>query len=303
MSPVTSESNISAVSEPALAPYDASSGVLYVVATPIGNLDDMSPRAIRILQQVDVIAAEDTRHSGRLLSHFDIRTPVIALHDHNERARADSLVQRIGQGEKIALISDAGTPLISDPGYRVVGLLREAGLPVVPVPGPCALITALSGAGLPTDRFVFEGFLPAKRSSRQRVLERFSRETATLVFYESPHRIEESLRDMAVVLGERKIVLARELTKRFETFLSGSAEALLARMASDPDQAKGEFVVMIKGADEEAAPGQDVDADTLLSALLDASVGVKQAAGIAAKVLGGKKQQWYEKVQAMKDAR
>ncbi|MGJ8513680.1 16S rRNA (cytidine(1402)-2'-O)-methyltransferase [Carnimonas bestiolae] len=279
------------------------SGVLYVVATPIGNLDDMSTRALDILRSVDVIAAEDTRHSGRLMAHFDIRTPMLALHDHNERSRAEQLLSRIAQGERIALISDAGTPLISDPGYRLVAQLRSADLRVVPVPGPCALIAALSGAGVATDRFRFEGFLPARSSARKNALEALAKETATLVFYESPHRITDSLADIAATLGERRLVLARELTKRFETFLEGSAEALLEIMAQDPNQARGEFVVIVEGAPAQAEQAGSVDPEQLLAAMLDAEVGIKQIAAVATRLLGGRKQQWYERAQQLKDAR
>ncbi|WP_025731983.1 16S rRNA (cytidine(1402)-2'-O)-methyltransferase [Carnimonas nigrificans] len=277
-------------------------GALYVVATPIGNLDDMSTRALDILRSVDVIAAEDTRHSARLMAHFDIRTPMLALHDHNERTRAEQLVARIEQGERIALISDAGTPLISDPGYRLVAQLRSADLRVVPVPGPCALVAALSGAGVATDRFRFEGFLPARSSARKNALEALVRESATLVFYESPHRITDSLTDIAAVFGERRLVLARELTKRFETFLEGSAEALLAIMADDPDQARGEFVVIVEGAPEQSEEEGSVDAEQLLMAMFEAGVGTKQIATVATRLLGGRKQQWYERAQQLKDA-
>lgn len=282
-------------------PADSSCGALYVVATPIGNLGDISARAIEILKSVDMIAAEDTRHSARLLAQYDIRTPLLALHDHNERARADELVKRISGGVRMALISDAGTPLISDPGYRLVSRLREAGQQVVPVPGPCALITALSGAGLATDRFAFEGFLPAKRSARTAALEAVVKHTATLVFYESPHRIVDSLQDISDIFGQRRLVLARELTKRFETYLEGNAESLLLRLRENSDQTRGEFVVMIEGAAYTEEQATDIDPEHLLKALLAASLGVKQAASVAAEVLGGKRKEWYERVQHLKD--
>jgi 16S rRNA (cytidine1402-2'-O)-methyltransferase len=190
-----------------------SGGTLYVVATPIGNLDDLSPRATRTLASVDVVAAEDTRHSGRLLSHLGIQKRMIALHDHNEKDRAAGILAELHAGRDVALISDAGTPLISDPGYVLVREARAAGHRVSPIPGPCALVAALSAAGLPTDRFLYVGFLPAKRSGRRASLDLLSSEVATLVFYESPHRILESVRDIAEVLGsEREIVLGREIT-------------------------------------------------------------------------------------------
>lgn len=276
-------------------------GALYVVATPIGNLDDISARAVATLKMVDLIAAEDTRHSARLLAHLGVRAPLLSLHDHNERARAEQLGERIARGERVALISDAGTPLISDPGYRLVNWLRERGLAVIPLPGACALITALSAAGLPTDRFRFEGFLPAKRGARRAALESLRRERATLAFYESPHRIEETLEDLAEAFGERRVVLARELTKRFETFLDGDALGLLARMREDPDQARGEFVVMVEGAAEQTGESGEVDGEALLAALAESGVGVKQAAAVAARLLGGRKQEWYARAQSLKE--
>ncbi|HHO68310.1 MAG TPA: 16S rRNA (cytidine(1402)-2'-O)-methyltransferase, partial [Gammaproteobacteria bacterium] len=196
-------------------------GTLFVVATPIGNLGDMTPRGVEVLQQADLIAAEDTRHSRRLAEHFGIATPMLALHEHNERSVAARLVERLRQGESIALISDAGTPLISDPGYQLVRAAREAGVPVVPVPGASALVAALSVAGLPTDRFVFEGFLPPRQAARRKRLEALKDEPRTLVFYESSHRIVDSLNDLKDVFGPgRQALLARELTKAFETTLS-----------------------------------------------------------------------------------
>ncbi|HHJ14634.1 MAG TPA: 16S rRNA (cytidine(1402)-2'-O)-methyltransferase, partial [Gammaproteobacteria bacterium] len=224
-------------------------GCLYVVATPIGNLGDMSTRAIEVLRQVVLIAAEDTRHSAGLLAHFGIDTPMQALHEHNEREQAPRLVQRmVEEGLELALISDAGTPLVSDPGYRLVRLARAAGVSVVPVPGPSALIAALSASGLPTDRFVFEGFLPPKAAARRARLEKLLTEPRTLIFYESSHRILDSLRDMAAVLGaSRHAVLARELTKQFETILDDSLEALAGRVETDADQRRGELVVLVEG--------------------------------------------------------
>ncbi|MGR4897199.1 16S rRNA (cytidine(1402)-2'-O)-methyltransferase [Stenotrophomonas sp. LARHCG68] len=228
---------------------------LYVVATPIGNLADLSPRAQEVLRSVAAICAEDTRHTGQLLSHFGISKPLVALHDHNEEAMAQRVVARLQAGESLAVVSDAGTPLVSDPGFRLVRAARAAGIKVSPVPGACAAIAALSVAGLPSDRFVFEGFLPAKAAARRDRLQRLASETGTLVFYESSHRIAESLADMAMAFGaERPAVVARELTKLFETVLDGSLAQLLATVQADDNQRKGEFVVMVQGAgDDEAA--------------------------------------------------
>lgn len=279
-----------------------STSALYVVATPIGNLEDLSPRAARLLGEVALVAAEDTRHTGRLLRHLGLSTPMLSLHEHNEAARVEQLDARLAAGESVALVSDAGTPLISDPGFVLVRELRARGRRVVPVPGACALVAALSAAGLPTDRFTFQGFLPAKGSARRARLEALAAREETLLFYESPHRIRATLADIAAVLGERRLVLARELTKAFETFLDGSAEALLARMEADPDQARGEFVVMVAGAapreEEEASV---VEGEALLAALLAEGVGVKQAASVAARVLGGAKKAWYARAQALKE--
>jgi len=281
---------------------DTPAGSLYVVATPIGNLDDLSPRAARVLAEVAVIAAEDTRHSGRLLRHLGLSQPMLSLHEHNEASRVDALDARLVGGEDIALVSDAGTPLISDPGFVLVRALRDRGRRIVPVPGPCALVAALSAAGLPTDRFLFQGFLPAKGGSRRGRLEALAAREETLVFYESPHRIRDTLADLASTLEARRVVLARELTKTFETFLDGSAAELLARMEEDPDQARGEFVVMVAGAAERHDPdASTVEADALLTALLAEGVGVKQAASVAARLLGGAKKVWYGRLQALKD--
>ncbi|GAB2795990.1 16S rRNA (cytidine(1402)-2'-O)-methyltransferase [Halomonas shantousis] len=278
-----------------------SEGVLYVVATPIGNLEDLSPRAARILNEVALIAAEDTRHTSRLLRHLGIDCPLLSLHEHNEVSRVERLKQYLESGQSVALVSDAGTPLISDPGFVVVRALREAGQRIVPVPGPCALVAALSAAGLPTDRFTFEGFLPPKRGTRRHALEARIEREETLVFYESPHRIQETLGDIAEVFGERKVVLGRELTKTFETFLEGDATTLLARMESDPDQARGEFVVMVAGAPpRQQEETQAVQADALLIALLAEGVGVKPAAAVAARVLGGRKNAWYQRALSLK---
>ncbi|HRO64262.1 16S rRNA (cytidine(1402)-2'-O)-methyltransferase [Thermomonas sp.] len=228
-------------------------GMLYVVATPIGNLGDIGARALDTLRTVAAICAEDTRRSGQLLSHFGISTPLLALHEHNEDAIAARIVARLQAGESLALVSDAGTPLVSDPGFRLVQAARAAGIRVSPVPGASALIAALSVAGLPSDRFAFEGFLPAKSSARRERLQGLATETRTLIFYESSHRIGEALADMAQALGgERRAVLARELTKLFETVLDGSLAQLQARIEADPDQRKGEFVLLVHGAVDDA---------------------------------------------------
>lgn len=228
-------------------------GCLWVVATPIGHRDDLSARAIETLRTVALIAAEDTRHSRPLLLHHGIATPLVALHDHNEREVVNALVARLQGGESVALISDAGTPLISDPGFRLVRAARAAGIRCAPVPGACAAIAALSVAGLPSDRFVFEGFLPAKAAARRSRLQELAGESRTIIFYESSHRVAESLADMRDVFGAgREAVLARELTKMFETVLGEPLAALAARVAADPDQQRGEHVILVAGRGEEA---------------------------------------------------
>lgn len=279
-----------------------SKGALYVVATPIGNLDDLSRRAMDTLAQADLIAAEDTRHSVRLLDHIGVRVPLMSLHEHNETSRIERIKQALDEGQRVALISDAGTPLISDPGYRLVQALREADYTVIPIPGPSALITALSAAGLPTERFLFEGFLPAKSAGRRQRLSDVVELPVTLVLYESPHRIRQLLEDVETVFGERHVVVARELTKTFETFLQGTARSLLERMAEDVDQMRGEFVVMMAPAPEkERTDVGQVDASQLLSSLLEEGVGVKQTASVATRILGGRKSDWYQRAQQLKD--
>lgn len=232
----------------------AAAGTLHVVATPIGNLADLSPRALATLRAVAAICAEDTRHTRQLLAHHGVEQSLVALHEHNEAGVAERLVARLLAGESLALVSDAGTPLVSDPGFRLVAAARAAGVKVSPVPGPSALIAALSVAGLPSDRFAFEGFLPAKAGARRERLSRLAGESRTLIFYEASHRIEETLADAAAVFGaERPAAVARELTKLFETVLDGTLAELHARVAVDPDQRKGEFVLLVQGvADEEA---------------------------------------------------
>ena len=272
-------------------------GCLYVVATPIGHLDDLSPRAAKVLAEVDLIAAEDTRHTQQLLAAKGLRRPLLALHDHNEAQQVEQLLARLRAGEHLALVSDAGTPLISDPGFRLVRAAREAGFKVSPIPGACAAIAALSVAGLASDRFVFEGFLPAKSSARRERLQALQDESRTLLFYESSHRIEECLADMAAELGAtRQAVLARELTKLFETVLSGSLEALCAQLAADANQRKGEFVVVVQGASE------NTDARLLegqrVFALLREHLPASKAAKLAAEISGAPRKALYSAVSA-----
>ena len=271
-----------------------SDGTLYVVATPIGNLGDMVPRAVETLQTVALIAAEDTRHSSRLLSHFSIKTPCIAYHDHSDEARVEQLVARLQGGESIALISDAGTPLVSDPGYRLVRAARQAGIQIVPIPGACAMIAALSAAGLPSDRFAFEGFLPAKQVARCAQLQSLAADPRTLIFYEAPHRILETLQDMAQVFGaEREVVMARELTKTFETIKGDKVSELAVWVESDSNQQRGEIVLLVHGApkaDNEAMTPEQVHTMTVLLEELP----VKQAAALGAKLTGLKKNFLYD---------
>ncbi|SEO74795.1 16S rRNA (cytidine(1402)-2'-O)-methyltransferase [Aquisalimonas asiatica] len=274
-------------------------GTLYVVATPMGNLRDMTPRAVDVLGEVDIVAAEDTRHSGRLLAHFGVRARLLSLHEHNEDERVDTLMNRLQAGEHIALISDAGTPLISDPGFRVVRAAHRAGIRVVPVPGASSPIAALSVSGLPTDRFCFEGFLPARAGPRRRVLEGLRQEPRTLVLLESSHRIEGALRDLVAVFGaERQGVIARELTKAFETVQSLPLGELLGWLQADDNQRRGEFVLVVEGA-----PDADVDQaeqDRVLGLLL-AELPVKKAAAVASGILGVPRNALYQRALALRD--
>ena len=269
------------------------SGALYVVATPIGNLEDTSARALRVLREVDAIAAEDTRHTGQLLAHFAIATPLFSLHEHNERARLESVVARLRAGQALALVSDAGTPLISDPGFPLVRELRRQGLPVIPVPGPSSVLAALSVAGLPTDRFVFEGFLPAKGHARRERLRELAGEPRTLVFLEASHRIAETLADLAAELGAaRPAVIARELTKRFEEIQGAPLAELAAWLVAESQRQKGEFVLVVQGAvavDETDTP----ETRRLLTALL-AELPMGRAVALAAQVTGLKRKALYE---------
>ena len=277
-------------------------GRLFVVATPIGNLDDISARALRVLADVASVAAEDTRHSGRLLAHFNIDTPLVSLHDHNERAKTDMLIERLGQGQDIALVSDAGTPVVSDPGYYLVRQVRAAGFDVIPIPGACAAIVALSASGLASDRFAFEGFPPARAGARREYFAGLAREPRTLVFYESPHRILDSLADMVANFGAtREVVVAREITKRFEDIRSGHLGELLTHYRAHAAQCAGEFVVLIAGQPADALRDIDVDAERVLD-ILAAELPVKQAASLAARITGLKKNVLYQRLVAAKGA-
>lgn len=270
-------------------------GCLYVVATPIGNLEDITARALRVLTEVELIAAEDTRHSSRLLQHFSISTPLVSCHDHNERAESVTLIKRMEQGASIALISDAGTPLISDPGYHLVAQAHAAGIKVVPVPGVSAVIAALSAAGLPSDRFVFEGFLPAKEGARQKYLQSLEQENRTMIFYEAPHRVLDSVRAMVEVFGgERQAVLARELTKTFETIKGASLAELAQWIAEDTNQQRGECVLLVKGVDTKAAADDiSVEAQSMLK-LLCTELPLKKAAAMTAQITGVRKNLLYQ---------
>jgi 16S rRNA (cytidine1402-2'-O)-methyltransferase len=268
------------------------SGTLFVVATPIGNLGDLSPRALDTLKKVSAVCAEDTRHTRQLLSHFGVDRPLVALHEHNEGDAAGPLVARLLAGESLALVSDAGTPLVSDPGFRLVRAAREAGIAVSPVPGASALVAALSVAGLPSDRFIFEGFLPAKANARRERLAMLAAEPRTLIFYESAHRIEDMLADAAAAFGaERRAVVARELTKLFETVLDGSLADLAQRVRADPNQRKGEFVLLVHGAGE--AADAKVTEGRRLYAKLSEHLPPSTAAKVAAEWSGAPRKALY----------
>jgi 16S rRNA (cytidine1402-2'-O)-methyltransferase len=275
-------------------------GTLYVVATPIGNLEDLSPRAQRILGEVSLIAAEDTRHTGQLARHFGSRVPLVSLHEHNERERVPELIARLKDGDSIALVSDAGTPLVSDPGYHLVRAAHAARLRVVPLPGPCAAITALSVSGLPSDRFAFEGFPPGKANARREFLRELRAEMRTIIFYESAHRIVESLHDMAEELGaEREATLARELTKQFETVRAATLGELAQWVAGDANQQKGEFVIVVRGAAFAADAGRQLEAERLLRVLLG-PLPASQAAAAVAELTGLNRQDVYKQALALK---
>ena len=268
-------------------------GTLWVVATPIGNLEDFSPRAQRVLREVALIAAEDTRHSKPLLAHFGLSTPLIALHEYNEREAVAPLLARLEAGEDIALISDAGTPLISDPGYRLVRAARAAGYRVSAVPGACAAIAALSVSGIPSDRFVFEGFLPAKAAARRARLRELVHEPRTLVFYESAHRVRECCADLCDAFGaQREARLLRELTKLYETVLGETLDAICSRLDEDSNQQRGEFVLVVAGAGE--ATDDKVIEGLRVYALLREELPPAQAAKLAAAISGAPRKLLYQ---------
>ncbi len=269
-------------------------GSIYVVATPIGNLGDMVPRGVEILQQVDCIACEDTRRSRRLLDHFHISTPLVSLHEHNEDNLVTQVLDRVQQGESIALISDAGTPLISDPGYVLIRDAHKVKVPVVPIPGPSAAIVALSAAGLPSDRFSFEGFLPAKSGQRLKKLSSLAHEPSTLIFYEAPHRIIDSLTAMIEVFGgDREAAMARELTKTHETIRKARLGELLEFIGSDNNQQKGEFVILVRGFEKTATHALDDESTRILQLLLK-ELPPKRAAKLAAEITGVDKKTLYQ---------
>jgi len=271
---------------------------LYIVATPIGNLGDITQRAVETLNKVDLIAAEDTRHSQRLMSHLGVSTRLLSLHEHNEREKSQTIIDKIKEGQSIALVSDAGTPLISDPGYFLVKLAQEQGVKVVPIPGVSAVVTALSVSGLPSDRFVFEGFLPAKSGNKQKRLDLFKFESRTVIFYESPHRIVDTLEVMLTVFGEnRRLVLARELTKTFETIKGDSLGQLCEWVKSDANQQRGEFVLLLEGATD-VPEESEVDQDKML-ALLIAELPIKKASKIVSEITGANKKDLYQRALEM----
>lgn len=273
----------------------SSPGVLYVVATPIGNLGDLSPRAREVLGAVDLIAAEDTRHTRQLLQHCGLNTALTSMHEHTDARKVGELVERLAGGESLALVSDAGTPLISDPGFALVAAARAAGIPVVAVPGPCAAVAAVSVAGLPTDRFAFEGFLPAKAAARRARLQELKAEPRTLVFYEAPHRLAEALVDMAAAFGAaRRASVSRELTKRFETTYTDTLGALAERAGQDSDMSRGEIVVVVEGESPETQRTVGGDAERMLRILLE-ELPPAQAAKLTARLTGARRGELYER--------
>ena len=280
-------------------------GTLYVVATPIGNLSDLSPRAAATLKSCDLIAAEDTRHTGILLKHFQIGTPQLSLHDHNESTRAPEIIALLREGKSVALVSDAGTPAISDPGFELVRAVAAAGMNVVAIPGPCAAIAALSIGALPTDRFCFEGFLPARGAARRQRLKSLEAEPRTLVIYESPHRVRETLEDCLTAFGEtRAATVVREATKLHETTYRGSLRELLDKSSTDADFSRGEIVLVVGGAVQADRADGDSEAksrlDKVLLALL-AELPLKQAARLAAQITGARDNEAYKRALLLKE--
>ncbi|MGB5258166.1 MAG: 16S rRNA (cytidine(1402)-2'-O)-methyltransferase [Woeseiaceae bacterium] len=278
------------------------SGTLYIVATPIGNMEDLTPRARKTLAEVDLVAAEDTRHTGRLLLSIGVKARLMALHDHNEKEAVGSAIEKLESGQSVALVSDAGTPLVSDPGYRLVRAAHEHGVPVSPIPGASALTAALSAAGLPTDRFCFEGFLPAKRTARRKLLASLRQHTHTTIFYESVHRAAESLEDMREILGDdRDAFIGRELTKLHEQCVLGTLQQLQQQIEDGSIVAKGEFVIVVSGADE-TAPSLSFDTDRLLMELGNV-LPAKEAARVSASVTGLKKNALYQRLLELRQAK
>ena len=274
------------------------SGKLFIIATPIGNLDDLSPRARQTLTDVDLVAAEDTRHTGRLLSHIGVKTRLLALHDHNEEQAVSRAMAALESGQSVALVSDAGTPLLSDPGYRLVRAAHHGGIPVSPIPGPSAITAALSAAGLPTDRFCFEGFLPARKAARRHALESLVHETRTLVFFESVHRVADVLDDMCRIFGEeRPAFVGRELTKMHEQCVQDTLGCLRSKVADHSIVEKGEFVIVVGGSDD--APETSLDVDRLLAALVT-KLAAKDAAKVAARATGLGRNELYDRLLKLK---
>ena len=270
-------------------------GMLFIVATPIGNLDDITFRAFEVLKNVDFVLAEDTRHSKKLLSHLDISKPIRAFHEHNEREKTKAIISEIYSGKSIALISDAGTPLISDPGYFLVAQAKKEGLKVVPIPGPTALITALSASGLASDSFTFLGFLPSKQTARVKLLIGLVGRTETIIFYESPKRVLATLTDMQTIFGDsREVCLAKELTKAFETIHTGSIPNLIEYLTIDQNHQKGEFVILISATNKIDLAEAEIELDSLLP-ILCAEMGTSKAAKIAAKITGIDKKKCYKR--------
>ena len=275
-------------------------GVLYVVATPIGNLEDITLRALRVLKEVNRIAAEDTRHTQTLLNHYGITTPLTSYHEHNERSKVRSLIERLARGENIALVSDAGTPAISDPGYRLVGAAIREKLSVVPIPGASAALAVLSASGLPSDRFAFEGFLPAAKQERKNKLQALKGETRTMIFYEAPHRLKESLEDLLQIFGDREISIGREMTKLHEEFLRGAVSAVLLQLAER--DVKGELTLIVHGATVEFEIAED-QLTAEIGRLIAAGNGVKEISELIGGRYGLAKREVYRRVLEIKNSK
>ena len=273
-------------------------GVLYIVATPIGNLEDITLRSLRVLKEVDLVAAEDTRHTRKLFAHYGIDRPLTSYHEHNEKTKAHALVARLERGENVALVSDSGTPTLSDPGYRLVQEAIKAGVNVVPVPGPSALTAVLSVSGLPTDRFVFEGFFPAKKGERRERLNRMREETRTLVFYEAPHRLQESLGDLLQLLGDREVVLGREVTKVYEEFIRGRLSKVRPEIARR--EPRGEITLVVRGSEEGSAPKEDI-LRAEIQGLKRKGMRVKEIAELLGEKFSYPKREVYRLVLEMKE--